>query len=135
KGEGLGNQFLGNIRQVGAIVHVVRCFEDDNIIHVDGSINPVRDVDTIETELALADLESVLKRKDKNEKLVKSSDKKIADAAKILFPIYEKLAETLNQGQAARSIGLTEDEQKAIKDLHLITLKPQVYCCNVNEDD
>lgn len=135
KGEGLGNQFLGNIRQVGAIVHVVRCFEDDNIIHVDGNINPIRDVDTIETELALADLESVLKRKDKNEKLVKSSDKKIADAAKILFPIYEKLAETLNQGQAARSIGLTEEEQKAIKDLHLITLKPQVYCCNVNEDD
>ncbi len=135
KGEGLGNQFLGNIRQVGAIVHVVRCFEDENIIHVDGNINPIRDVDTIETELALADLESVLKRKDKNEKLLKSSDKKASDAAKVLAPIYQKLADTLNQGEAARSIGLTEDEEKAIRDLHLITLKPQVYCCNVNEDD
>lgn len=135
KGEGLGNQFLGNIRQVGAIVHVVRCFEDDNIIHVDGNINPKRDIDTIETELALADLESVLKRKDKNEKVFKSSDKKAVDLAKSLAPIYEKLAETLNQGKAARSIGLTEDEIIAVKDLHLITLKPQVYCCNVNEDD
>lgn len=135
KGEGLGNQFLGNIRQVGAIVHVVRCFEDDNIIHVDGDINPKRDIETIETELALADLESVLKRKDKNEKIFKSSDKKAVDLAKSLAPIYEKLAETLNQGKAARSIGLSEEEIEAIKDLHLITLKPQVYCCNVNEDD
>lgn len=135
KGEGLGNQFLGNIRQVGAIVHVVRCFDDENIIHVDGNINPVRDVDTIETELALADLESVLKRKEKNEKLLKSSDKKVVDTAKSLAPIYQKLADTLNKGEAARSIGLTEDEVKAVKDLHLITLKPQVYCCNVNEDD
>lgn len=135
KGEGLGNQFLGNIRQVGAIVHVVRCFEDENIIHVDGNINPTRDIDTIETELALADLESVLKRKDKNEKLVKSSDKKVSDSAKILVPIYQKLADALNNGEAARSIGLTEDEEKAVRDLHLITLKPQVYCCNVNEDD
>lgn len=135
KGEGLGNQFLGNIRQVGAIVHVVRCFDDENIIHVDGNINPVRDVDTIETELALADLESVLKRKDKNEKLLKSSDKKVSDAAKAVAPIYEKLADTLNKGEAARSVGLTEEEEKAIRDLHLITLKPQVYCCNVNEED
>jgi GTP-binding protein YchF len=135
KGEGLGNQFLGNIRQVGAIVHVVRCFEDENIVHVDGNVNPKRDIDTIETELALADLESVLKRKDKNEKIFKSSDKKAVEQAKQLAPIYEKLAETLNQGKAARSIGLSEDEVKAVRDLHLITLKPQVYCCNVNEDD
>lgn len=135
KGEGLGNQFLGNIRQVGAIVHVVRCFEDDNIVHVEGNINPIRDIETIETELALADLESVIKRKEKNEKVFKSSDKKAVDLARSLAPIYEKLAETLNQGKAARSIGLSEDEKKAVRDLHLITLKPQVYCCNVNEDD
>jgi GTP-binding protein YchF len=135
KGEGLGNQFLGNIRQVGAIVHVVRCFEDENIVHVDGDINPIRDIETIETELALADLESVLKRKDKNAKVFKSSDKKAVDLARQLDPIYQKLADTLNQGQPARSLGLTEDEQNAVKDLHLITIKPQVYCCNVDEND
>lgn len=134
KGEGLGNQFLGNIRQVGAIIHVVRCFEDDNIVHVEGSINPIRDIETIELELAYADLETVNKRKDKVSKLAKSHDKKIADNAKFCEPLYDRLIEILDSGKPARCIEFSKEELDAIKDLHLITLKPQLYCCNVDEN-
>lgn len=135
KGEGLGNQFLGNIRQVGAIVQVVRCFDDSNIVHVEGSINPIRDIETIEMELALADLETTQKRLEKLGKMIRSSDKKIAERAKASEPILKKLETELDKGNAARNLGLTEEEEEIIYDLHLITLKKQLYCCNVSEDD
>ncbi len=134
KGEGLGNKFLGNIRQVGAIVHVVRCFDDDNIIHVEGNIDPKRDIDTIETELAYADYESVLSRKDKNQKFIRSQDKKVAEKAKEQEPILEKLSDCLGAGKPARMLELEPEELDLIRDLHLITLKKQVYCCNVDEN-
>lgn len=134
KGEGLGNKFLGNIRQVGAIVHVVRCFDDDNIVHVENSIDPVRDIDTIETELAYADYETVLTRIDKNQKHLKSQDKKAAEKAKAQQPLLERLSEVLGGGKAARTLNLDDEELEVVKDLHLITLKKQVYCCNVDED-
>lgn len=134
KGEGLGNQFLGNIRQVGAIVHVVRCFDDDNIFHVEGNINPARDIETIEIELALADLESVLKRLDSLGKMLRSSDKKVAERAKISEPVLKMLSETLDKGQPARFLNLDEEQLDSIKDLNLITLKKQIYCCNVDEN-
>ncbi len=134
KGEGLGNQFLGNIRQVGAIIHVVRCFEDDNIVHVEGSVNPIRDIEIIELELAYADLETVQKRLSVLSKLLRSSDKKVSDAAKYVEPILNKLIEGLNEGKSARSIITDQDEMEALNDLHLITLKKQIYCCNVDEN-
>ncbi len=134
KGEGLGNQFLGNIRQVGAIIHVVRCFENDNIVHVEGSINPARDIDTIEVELALADLESVQKRIDNIPKMLRSSDKKTVEKAKNSESILNTLAATLNQGIPARNIEMSIEQFDAIKDLNLITLKKQIYCCNVDEN-
>ncbi|GAB1370977.1 redox-regulated ATPase YchF [Candidatus Kapaibacterium sp.] len=134
KGEGLGNQFLGNIRNVGAIIHVVRCFDDDNIVHVEGSINPQRDIDTIEVELALADLESVQKRIDGLGKMLRSNDKKVVDKAKIAEPVLNLLAESLNQGISARNIQFDEEQLDSIKDLNLITLKKQIYCCNVDEN-
>jgi GTP-binding protein YchF len=134
KGEGLGNQFLGNIRQVGAIVHVVRCFDDDNIVHVEGSINPARDVDTIEIELALADLESVQKRIDSLGKMLRSNDKKTVEKAKTAEPVLNLLAEKLNLGIPARNLMLEEEQIESIRDLQLITLKKQIYCCNVDEN-
>lgn len=134
KGEGLGNKFLGNIRQVGAIIHVVRCFDDDNIVHVEGSINPERDIDTIETELAYADYETVLSRKEKNLKYLKSQDKKAAEKAKAQQPVLERLEEILGAGKPGRLLNLDEDELELARDLHLITLKKQVYCCNVDEN-
>ncbi len=134
KGEGLGNKFLGNIRQVGAIIHVVRCFDDENIVHVEGSINPERDIDTIETELAYADYETVLSRKEKNLKYLKSQDKKAAEKAKAQQPVLERLEEILGAGKPGRLLNLDEDELELARDLHLITLKKQVYCCNVDEN-
>ena len=134
KGEGLGNQFLGHIRQVGAIVHVVRCFDDDDVVHVDGQVNPLSDIETIEIELALADLETVLKRQNSLVKLLKSHDKKIAEKAKAVQPILEDLVKLLQEGKPARLLDLDESQWAAISDLHLITLKKQLYCCNVAED-
>lgn len=134
KGEGLGNQFLGNIRQVGAIIHVVRCFEDDNIVHVEGSVNPIRDIEIIELELAYADLETVQKRISTMGRLIRSSDKKVSDAAKFAEPILNKLVAGLDQGIPARTILTDEDEIESVYDLHLITLKKQIYCCNVDEN-
>jgi len=134
KGEGLGNKFLGNIRQVGAIIHVVRCFDEDNIVHVEGSIDPLRDIETIELELAYADLESVQQRKEKLPKLVRSSDKKISERAKASEPILELLEKALDEGKPARSLELDDDQKALIYDLHLITIKPQLYCCNVDEN-
>lgn len=130
KGEGLGNKFLAHIREVDAIVHVVRCFEDENITHVDGKINPISDIQTINLELILADLDSVEKRIDKSRKNMKSGDKKYAQEVEVL----ERVKEALYNDMPARSIELSEDEKHVIRDLHLLTLKPVLYAANVSED-
>ena len=131
RGEGLGNQFLGHIRQVDAIAHIVRCFEDDNVVHVDGSVDPVRDIEVIQTELNLADLDSVDKRIQRNQKLAKSGDKKaVAEIA-----VLENVSAALNDGRPASAAGLSGEEKKIIRDLHLITIKPVLYVANVTEDD
>ena len=131
KGEGLGNQFLGHIRQVDAIAHIVRCFDDDNVIHVDGSVDPLRDIEVIQTELNLADLDSIEKRILRGKKQAKSGDKKLQAELVVL----EKLAEALNNGAPARSVELDADECKLVSELHLITMKPVLYVANVSEDD
>lgn len=130
KGEGLGNQFLGNIRETDAIVHVVRCFEDDNVIHVAGKVDPVNDIEVINTELALADMASVEKAIQKSAKASKSGNKDDLARKQVL----EKVLEHLNAGDPVRSLGLDEDEVKLIKDLCLITLKPTLYVANVQDD-
>ena len=129
KGEGLGNQFLANIRETDAIAHVVRCFEDDNVIHVAGKVNPLSDIETINTELALADLEAVEKSLLKATKLAKGGDKEALLRQKAL----EKLLPVLNEGKPARALTLAEDEAKAIRSLNLLTLKPTMYIANVDE--
>jgi len=131
RGEGLGNQFLGHIRQVDAIAHIVRCFEDDNVVHVDGSVDPLRDVEVIQTELNLADLDSVEKRISRTEKQAKSGDKKMQEELSVL----RKVQETLNGGQPARAADLSAEEKRILRDLHLITAKPVLYVANVGEDD
>ena len=131
KGEGLGNKFLEHIRQVDAIAHVVRCFEDSNITHVADTIDPLRDIDTIQTELCLADLEVVDKRVAKVEKLLKSGSKE----AKMEIEILRKLKAALDEAKPARSVDLTEDELAMIRDVNLLTLKPTLYVANVSEDE
>jgi GTP-binding protein YchF len=130
KGEGLGNKFLAHIREVDAIAHVVRCFEHGDIVHVAGKVDPISDIDTIDTELALADLDSVEKALSKAGKSAKSGDKE-AIARK---PVLQKVAAALNEGQPARGIGLSDDEKSTIRDLFLLTLKPVMYVANVLED-
>ena len=130
EGEGLGNQFLGNIRETDAILHVVRCFDDGNIVHVDGSVDPVRDKETIDIELQLKDLETVQKRVEKSKKVAKSGDKD----AKKQVELFEKLVATLEQGKSVRTIDFSEDEQLLVNELNLITSKPVMYVCNVDED-
>ncbi|QZE13035.1 redox-regulated ATPase YchF [Halosquirtibacter laminarini] len=131
KGEGLGNKFLSNIRETDAIIHVVRCFEDENITHVDGSIDPVRDKEVIDTELQLKDLETVEARLTKAQKMAKTGK----DAAAIrLSGVLERYKETLLQGKSARVVELTEQEEEVAKDLYLLTTKPILYVCNVDED-
>src|SRR6185312_15113367 len=121
KGEGLGNQFLANIRETDAIIHVVRCFEDSNVVHVMGSVDPLRDIGTINTELILADLDSVDKKLKRIEKAAKSSN----DAqAKAEYSITKKIADALNRGEPARSVVPDESEAPFMKDLHLLTTKP-----------
>jgi GTP-binding protein YchF len=129
KGEGLGNQFLAHIRETDAIAHVVRCFENDDIVHVSGGVNPIADIDVIDTELGLADLASVEKAADRAGKLVKSGDKDAARKRDLLV----KLREHLNAGNPARSMAMSDDERKELRELHLITLKPVMYVANVNE--
>lgn len=132
KGEGLGNQFLGHIRQVDAIVHVIRCFEDDNIVHVDGSIDPDRDREVITMELIMADLETVDKRLKKAQANSKSGDKKfIAQAASL-----ERLQKALDEGTPARAVAAENDlEEELFKELSLLTAKPVLYVANVTEDE
>ena len=134
KGEGLGNQFLGHIRQVSAIAHVVRCFEDPDVVHVAGTVDPVSDVEVINIELAFADLETVEKRINNLGKMLKSHDKKVKSQALIAQPVLEKLKVALEDGKAARTVEMDDEELEAIKDLHLITLKKMLYVCNVDED-
>jgi len=131
KGEGLGNKFLGNIRSVDAIIHVVRCFNDDNVVHVYKSTDPIRDVEIIQAELALADIETVEKRIVKAEKLAKTGDKKIKDS----LATYQKIRDELNRGGQARNISLKKEEQETIKELFLLTAKPVIYVANVSEED
>lgn len=131
KGEGLGNKFLEHIRQVDAIAHVVRCFEDENITHVADTIDPLRDIDTIQTELCLADLDVVDKRLAKVAKLLKSGSKE----AKLESEILERVKNFLDEAKPARSLNLTEDELAVIRDANLLTLKPTLYIANVAEDD
>lgn len=131
KGEGLGNQFLSHIRQVDAICHVVRCFENDNISHVSGKISPLDDIEIINLELILADLESVNNRLERVQKLVRQQDK----AGIIENEALQKIKSALEDDQPARSVELTEDEEKYIKQLHLLTRKSVLYVANVSEDD
>lgn len=131
KGEGLGNKFLANIREVGVIAHVVRCFENPDIIHVNNKIDPAGDIETIDIELALADYDTVDKRYQKDSKLAKVNHSKELLA---VIPIYEKLLAGLSQGQSARTILTDEDERTMVADLHLITMKPVIYVCNIDEN-
>ncbi|GIO35287.1 ribosome-binding ATPase YchF [Paenibacillus antibioticophila] len=130
KGEGLGNKFLAHIREVDAIVHVVRCFEDENITHVDGKINPISDIQTINLELILADLDSVEKRIERSRKNMKGGNKQYAQEVEVL----ERVKEALYNDQPARSIELSDEEKVIVRDLHLLTLKPVLYAANVAED-
>ena len=129
KGEGLGNKFLSHIREVDAIAHVVRCFEDSNIVHVDGSIAPLRDIETINLELIFSDMEMVDKRLDSAKKRLKA-DKKAASEIEVL----EKIKVALGQGKCARTVELTDEEKEQIKDLYLLTSKPVLYIANVSEE-
>jgi GTP-binding protein YchF len=131
QGEGLGNQFLGHIRQVEAIAHIVRCFEDENVVHVDGSVNPLRDIEVIQTELNLSDLDTIDKRISRSEKQARSGDKKLQEELAVLV----KVREALNNGKAALSCELSSEERLILRDLHLITDKPVLYVANVSEDD
>lgn len=131
KGEGLGNQFLSHIRQVDAICHVVRCFDDPNITHVEGRIDPIADIETINLELVLADLESIAKRYEKVAKVAKTKDKQ----ALAEFNVLSKIKPVLEEGKSARSVELDEEEQKILKGFFLLTAKPVLYVANVAEDD
>lgn len=131
KGEGLGNKFLSHIREVDAIVHVVRCFEDSNVVHVEGSVDPKRDIETIQLELILADMESVEKRLERTSKLLKSGDKK----AQIEVALLNRLKETLDAGKAARTLDFSEEEREILKGFPLLSMKPVLYAANVSEED
>jgi len=130
KGEGLGNKFLGNIRETDAIAHVVRCFENDDIVHVAGKINPLDDIEIINTELALADMDSVEKNMLRTSKVAKSGDKE----AKAKMVVLEKVKAHLDKGDPVRSLNLEKEEQLLIRDLFLLTIKPTMYIANVAED-
>lgn len=131
RGEGLGNKFLGAIRECDAIVHVVRCFEDTNITHVDGTVDPIRDIETINTELALADLDSVKAKLDKAEKMYKQGNKEYGEEVALL----KKINNALNDGKPARSVIETDDEKKLANGYFLLTTKPVIYACNIAEKD
>ena len=129
KGEGLGNQFLGNIRECNAIIHVLRCFDNDNIVHVDGNVNPIRDKETIDIELQLKDLETIEKRLDKVTRAAKSGDK----FAQKELELLKRFQQALLQGISARAVEVNEEESELIKGFQLLTAKPILYVCNVDE--
>ena len=130
KGEGLGNQFLGNIRETDTVVQVVRCFEDEGIVHVEGTIDPARDIETIQIELALADLASVEKRRDRSQKAAKSGDK----IAKAELEVLDKIQPALEDGKSARTVPLTDDERSVARNFFLLTMKPTIFAANVDEE-
>ncbi len=130
-GEGRGNQFLENIQHTDAIVQVVRCFDNDDVVHVDGKVDPLSDIETINLELALADLDKVNRNIERLGKKVRSGDK---DAVKTI-EVLKKIQPALEEGKAIRAVGLSDDEKQAIKHYMLITIKDMIYCCNVSEDD
>ena len=129
KGEGLGNKFLANIRETDAILHVLRCFDNENVTHVDGSVDPVRDKEIIDMELQLKDLETIDSRIQKVYKQANAGDKK----AKALYSIYAMYKEALEQGKSARTVELDKEQRKLVRDLCLLTDKPVMYVCNVDE--
>lgn len=131
KGEGLGNKFLSHIREVEAIVHVVRCFADDNVVHVEGNIDPIRDIEIINLELIFSDMEIIDRRLDKSIKASRSGDKKAADEVLIM----QRIKESLEKGLPVRSLNFDEAEQQFVKQLFLLTSKPVLYVCNVSEED
>ena len=131
KGEGLGNKFLSNIRECDAIVHVVRCFDDPNVVHVNGTADPARDIETIDIELILSDLEIMEKRVERTKKMLRGGDKKMQAE----LECYEKIVAVLAEGKSARTIDFTEDELEFTSDLQLISMKPVLYCANIAEDD
>lgn len=131
KGEGLGNKFLAHIREVDAIVHVVRCFQDENITHVSGKVDPLGDIQTINLELILADIDSVDRRIDRSRKNMKGGNKQYAQEVEVL----ERLKAALYEDRAARSVELTEEERVLVRDLHLLTMKPVLYAANVSEEE
>ncbi len=131
KGEGLGNKFLSNIRECDAIVHVVRCFDDPDVIHVNGHADPAGDIATIDVELILSDLEIMEKRIDRTKKMMKGGDKAFAKE----LAVYERIYDCLAEGKSARTLSFEEDEQEYTKDLQLISMKPVLYCANIAESD
>lgn len=131
RGEGLGNKFLSHIREVDAIVHVVRCFEDENIIHVDGSVDPVRDIETINLELIFSDMETVSRRRDKALRNFRGGDRKSAAEAELAEKIYQHL----ESGKPARTYEMNDDERALVNDWFLLTTKPVIYAANISEDD
>ena len=130
-GEGLGNQFLGHIRSVDAIVHVVRCFDDENVIHVNGRVSPLDDIATIKTELALSDLDTINKKIQRTDKAGRGGDRKLKDEA----AFYRRIGEALDQGKNVRGLAENDDEHLWLRDLHLLSDKPVLYIANVAEDD
>ena len=130
QGEGLGNQFLGHIRETHAICHVVRCFEDDDVIHVSGGVGPVRDIEVIETELCLSDIEIVARNRDRAQKVAKTGDKKARARLDVLEPLFAHL----DAGQPARSFAMSAEQRLELRDLNLLTLKPVLFVANVQED-
>src|SRR3954469_7117049 len=129
KGEGLGNQFLANIRETDTVVQVVRCFEDEGIVHVEGSIDPRRDIETIQIELALADLSAVERRRERAQKTAKSGDKQ----ARAELDVLDKIQPTLEEGRPARTVSLTDDERAVARSFFLLTMKRTIYAANVDE--
>jgi len=134
RGEGLGNQFLAHIREVGLIVHVVRCFDNPNIMHVNNKIDPQSDIEIINIELALADLETLSKRRERAEHFLKVKGKTDQKAAEIVLAVLDKIFPVLENGGSVRSVELNQDEKAAIYDCHFITAKPMLYVCNVDEE-
>jgi len=133
-GEGLGNKFLSHIRQTGVIAHVVRCFINDDIIHVSGKVDPLSDIDVVNIELALADLETVDKRKEKLEKQLKATSKDGGKETRDVLEVLERLKEGLEKGKPARLLDFTKEQAALIQDLQLITMKKQIYVCNIDEE-
>ena len=131
KGEGLGNKFLSNIRECDAIVHVVRCFDDPDVVHVNGHADPAGDIATIDVELILSDLEIMEKRIDRTKKMMKGGDKAFAKE----LAVYERIYDCLAEGKSARTLEFEDDEQEYLRELQLISMKPVLYCANIAEDD